>query len=250
MVDDVIGIAECGQNSIKLNSFINAKMEMKKLYFGEAKCHQIHVGNRSGNCPDLKVHETNMTRVYFDRYLGDVLSEDCLNKRNLDAKSSKGLGIITQIMIMLEELCLGHYYFETAVLLRESVFLNGCLTKIEVCYGLTKENINTLETLDKILLRKILSSHSKVCSVSLWLELGLVPIRFLVMGRRVNFLYYILNRPDDDLIKKVFSVQEKYPYLLERFIQLSLYNSDAVRRFLQELDRCLGIAFCCHFLRT
>ena len=73
MVDDVIGIAECGQNSIKLNSFINAKMEMKKLYFGEAKCHQIHVGNRSGNSPDLKVHETNMTRVYFDRYLGDVL---------------------------------------------------------------------------------------------------------------------------------------------------------------------------------
>ena len=114
-------------------------------------------------------------------------------------------------MIMLEELCLGHYYFETAVLLRESVFLNGSLTNIEVCYGLTKENINTLETLDKILLRKILSSHSKVCSPSIWLELGLVPIRFLVMGRRVNFLYYILNRPDHDLLKKVFIVQEKYP---------------------------------------
>ena len=102
-----------------------------------------------------------MTITQFDRYLGDIVSADCLNKRNIDAKNSKGLGFITQIMILLEEICLGNYYFETAVLLRESIFLQGTLTNIEVCYGLTKENINILDTLDKILLKKIMGSHSK-----------------------------------------------------------------------------------------
>ena len=31
------------------------------------------------------------------------------------------------------------------------------------------------------------------------------------MARRLNFLYYILNRPDSDLVKKFYYVQSKYP---------------------------------------
>ena len=157
MVDDIVGIAHCGQKSVKLNTFINSKIEMKKLWLGENKCHQIHVGNKDLICPDLMVHDKIMKKVACDKYLGSVVYDDCLNKRNIEAKTSKGMGMINQIMILLEELCLGHYYFETAVLLRESMFVNGILFNIEASYGLTKENIIALETLDRILLRKILS---------------------------------------------------------------------------------------------
>ena len=161
MVDDIIGFAECGQPSIKLNCFINAKVEMKKLWMGENKCHQIHVGKKSSVCPDLKVHESKMAKVVADPYLGDVLSEDCSNKRNIESKCNKGMGLISSIMTILTEVCLGSYYFETAVLLRESIFINGILTNLEVCYNLTKDNINCLENLDKVLLKKIFQSHSK-----------------------------------------------------------------------------------------
>ena len=121
------------------------------------------------------------------------------------------MGLITQITILLEEVCLGNFYFETAVLLRDTIFINGILTNIEVAYGLTVENIKSLEILDRILLRKILGSHAKSPSCSLHLELGCLSLKFVIISRRLNFLHYILNRPDGDLLKNFFEVQNKNP---------------------------------------
>ena len=64
--------------------------------------------------------------------------------------------------------------------------------------------------MDRILLRKILSAHSKSPSESLYLELGILPITYIIKSRRLNFLHYILNRPDNDLLKKFFNIQNKY----------------------------------------
>ena len=178
---------------------------------GENKCHQIHIGKKSSVCPDLKVHESKMAKVVADPYLGDVLSEDCSNKRNIESKCNKGMGLISSIMTILTEVCLGSYYFETAVLLRESIFINGILTNLEVCYNLTKDNINCLENLDKVLLKKIFQSHSKVPSEALFLESGCYSVKFYIISRRLNFLHYILNRPEKDLLRNFFEIQSKYP---------------------------------------
>ena len=49
MVDDTLGISECGVDSIVLNSYINTKVEMKNLKFGinnkkkASKCHHMHL---------------------------------------------------------------------------------------------------------------------------------------------------------------------------------------------------------------
>ena len=114
-------------------------------------------------------------------------------------------------MIILEEVCFGQFYFDTAVLLLESIFINGILSSIEANYGLTKEDIEKLEVLDRILLRKILSAHSKSPSESLYLELGLIPVKFIVIARRLNFLHYILNRPEKDLLGQFFRIQNNHP---------------------------------------
>ena len=43
MIDDVIGISACGDNSIELNALINAKMEHKKLRLSYDKCYKLHI---------------------------------------------------------------------------------------------------------------------------------------------------------------------------------------------------------------
>ena len=45
MVDDVLGIAKCGTDSIKFNSIIESKMATKRLEMGHGKCFQMHVGD-------------------------------------------------------------------------------------------------------------------------------------------------------------------------------------------------------------
>ena len=110
MVDDLIGISKCGLNSIELNTFINTQIELKKLRFhvpdkdGKSKCHKMHIGNRQEWCPVLEVHGTVMTNVTEETYLGDTLSSDGKNSKNIAKRISKGIGIINQIMNLLERL--------------------------------------------------------------------------------------------------------------------------------------------------
>ena len=156
---------------LSLNTYINAQIELKKLKFhtpdknGKTKCHKLHVGVRNKFCPNLKVHGTDMQEVDSDVYLGDVISANGKNDLNIRKRIGIGLGKITEIMNILEKVTLGEqeHYFASAVLLRESMFLNSILSSADVCYGLSKENINELEDLGLSLLRKIMGAP---CSIA------------------------------------------------------------------------------------
>ena len=127
-----------------------------------------------------------------EKYLGDLLSSDCSNQANISAKFDKGMGLIAQIMSILSSVSVGVHYFEIAVLLREATIVHGVLTNVEALYGLKKENIEMLEKVDRILLQKILDSHSKCATEAYYLELGILPLNFIIMGWRLMFLHYIL----------------------------------------------------------
>ena len=117
MVDDLLGIAPCGIKSLEMNTFINTQIEMKRLKFhtpdaqGKTKCHKMHVGRENEHCPELQVHGTEMQNVFSDVYLGDVICADGKNKMNIQARVSKGTGIIAQLMSMLEKVSMGKHFF-------------------------------------------------------------------------------------------------------------------------------------------
>ena len=69
------------------------------------------------------------------------MSGDGKNSKNVKQRVGKGIGIIADILNILEKVTLGEYYFSTALLLREALFINGILTNAEVWYGLTKKEI-------------------------------------------------------------------------------------------------------------
>ena len=85
---------------------------MKKLSFhtpdqsGKSKCHTIHIGRKSENCPKLKVDGYEMEKVTSDTYLGDIISSDGKNRLNIENRVAKGLGIVSEIMDMLKTLAL------------------------------------------------------------------------------------------------------------------------------------------------
>ena len=45
----------------------------------------------------------------------------------------------------------------------------------------------------------------------LYLELGVMPIRFIIKSRRLNFLKYIVSEPNDSLVHQVLDAQIKHP---------------------------------------
>ena len=217
MVDDLLAMAKCGIDSTRLNTEINTRVEMKKLYFhtpdqsGKSKCHTMHIGRKSENCPKLKVHGYEMEKVTSDTYLGDIISSDGKNRLNIENRVAKGLGIVSEIMDMLKTVSFGVHYFEIATTLRESKLINGILTNCDVWHGVTKTDVNQLEEIDKLLLRQIFNVPSACPVEALYLELGCIPIGLVIKSRRLNYLHYLVSRKDDEMLKQFFLAQWNYP---------------------------------------
>ena len=218
MVDDLLLVTECGYKATMANAYINTKSNLKKLQFGTDKCHKMHVGKTKIEeiCPDLFVDEwkmnevsevetgesiledehaglTKMKEVIDEKYLGDILSSDGKNMKNVLARVNRGVGIANQIISMLEEICFGNYYFQVAVILRNSLFISSVLCNSEAWYNIIAEERDKLEQADEMLLRKILKCPSSTPKEMLYLELNCLPIRIIIMSRRLNLLSSILR---------------------------------------------------------
>ena len=234
MVDDILCVSECGLNSVILNSFIRAKTNIKKLQYGIEKCHKIHVGKKTVACPELyidqwEVEEVNeietgnsknedvlkeeapMMESKNEKYLGDIVSSNGSNTKNIEARSNKGKGIVKQIMTILEDIYFGNFQFEIAVILRNSLLINGILTNSEAWYDIKISELETLEKVDEALLRQVLEAPSSTPKEMLYLEMGLLPIRFIILSRRLNFLHDILNESKESLISRFFAAQFANP---------------------------------------
>ena len=208
MVDDINGISKCGLDSVALNTFINTQIELKKLKFhisdkqGWSKCHKLHVGPKNRTCPVLKVHNTVVEEVTEFTYLGDIISSDGKNTKNIKNRISKEVGKISEIMNLLEMVSLGEHYFEIAILLREAIFINGILTNSEIWYSISESEIQ-----DRMLLRRILKVQISTPQESFYLELGILPINVIVKARRINYLHYLVTRNQSEMLYKFFITQ-------------------------------------------
>ena len=145
MVDDVACPASCGIDSVEITAFLNAKTNVKKLQFGVEKCHQLHFGGKKNPCPDLHidnwgVKKCNETKTGFanlvdehlgdhklkdveeEKYLGDIISTNGSNLKNVLSRKDKAVGVIKQIESILNDICFGSFHFEVAIMLRDSFF--------------------------------------------------------------------------------------------------------------------------------
>ena len=234
MVDDLACISVCGLETVQMNGYINAKTNVKKLQFGEKKCHRMHIGKENPYCPDLYIDNWKVENLAdvependskidaFDgdyqiedsdeeKYLGDLLTSNGSNEKNIKARKAKGFGIADKIESMLNDIFFGPFYIEVGLILRSSLFLNSILLNSEAWYGLSKSEIEQLEVVDNSLLRRILEAPACTPSPMLYLELGCLPIRYIIMSRRLMYLQYLLQEQEDSLLKTFFMAQMQNP---------------------------------------
>ena len=91
------------------------------------------------------------------------------------------------------------------------MLVNGVLFNTEVWYGLTQYNVEELEDVDKNLLRRILDTPISTPIESLYLEMGCIPLRFIIMGRRIMYLHYLINLDTEEMLYKFFIAQWENP---------------------------------------
>ena len=119
MVDDVLSVQKCSNDSMKMNAVVNAFIESKKLRLSKTKCHKIHIqkkSNQSTECLKLKVDDDAMTESVKEKYLGDIVDQSGKVRSTIEERRSKGYGIVSEILAIVNDIPLGQYKMEIGLI--------------------------------------------------------------------------------------------------------------------------------------
>ena len=97
---------------------------------------------------DIIKGEKDMENKQEEKYLGDVISCDGRNIKNVKARVGKGKGIVSRILTIMEGIPFGKYYYEVGVIIRNSLLVSSMLCNTEAWYSITQAQIELLETVD------------------------------------------------------------------------------------------------------
>lgn len=78
------------------------------------------------------------------------------------------------------------------------------LTNAEGWINVTKQDLQDLEKPDIILVRSVFESTAS--KVFMMLEVGFLPVRFVIMKKLLQFLHLILNESINSMIRQVYNV--------------------------------------------
>ena len=114
-----------------------------------------------------------------------------------------------------------------ASLFRQTMLLNSILCNSEVLYGISKTHIETLESVDKFYWKKVFQCPVSTPTEALFLETNSIPIRYVIMSRRLMYYWSILQMDETELVKKVYTAQ-----------QLSPCKDDWIYQLREDLKEC------------
>ena len=138
-----------------------------------------------------------------------MISCDGSNTENVAARVQRGFGTVKDIVRMLDRMCLGPFMYQKAVVLRNSMLVGTLLSCSEAWYNITEKELVQLEQVDKSLWCNLLEVARAVPYDLICLELGLEPIRYIIMRRRLMYLQHIMKQKETSLIKNFFLTQMK-----------------------------------------
>ena len=155
----------------------------------------------------MKVHDSDMKRTTSACYLADYINESGSNDETIKSREIKAIGIVSQIASILKNVTLGIYYFQTALILRDAMLINGILTNAEAWNYISVKQYKILEDIDHRAFSTIFECN-RANRVLFYLETAKVPIRYVVSKRRMMYHHHILSRNKDTLIRKIYEVQK------------------------------------------
>ena len=120
-----------------------------------------------------------------ETYLGDQINANGKHAGTVAKRRARGYGIISDILLVLEQIYDSERRIKVGLELRQAWFVNSLL----------KKDIS----MDQYLVRKIINCHSKAPIEMLYLETGTTPVEYILASRRLNYLHTVLTRNNREL---------------------------------------------------
>ena len=192
MIDDLAGVSESGVKAVQLNSFLNVKTAEKCLQFGIDKCKTLNISHKSAKSVASELYidhwsvkhdkeghlieqfegKEKIENVSDQKYLGFTIPEDGSNKKNIEAKQKRSIGIIKVIQFLVQGL--GKYTLECGMIYLNFLLRSSILCAEETMYDIKESDFRQLEQIEEDLIRRLFKTGRGCPIFHIYLVLYLV----------------------------------------------------------------------------
>lgn len=81
---------------------------------------------------------------------------------------------------------------------------------MEALHGVRNNHLDIIEENDKMLFRQIFDCPQGTPIEAFFLETSTLPLRFILQGRRLMYLWSILKKPKTELVREVYKAQKQF----------------------------------------
>ena len=89
------------------------------------------------------------------------------------------------------------------------MLMGSLVNNAETMINVTKKDEKELEKPDVLLQEKLLPSDGKAARAFRYLELEVIPVKYVIMQKRLKFLKYILDENSETMLSQVYKEQKK-----------------------------------------
>ena len=132
----------------------------------------VVVFNEKGEAELKDVHEgkVEMKKVKEKKYLGEVITEDNKNDRNITDKTNKANGNVTKVINTLQERPFGRHKYRAAKVMRDGMIVSSMLSSAESWTNILESDIEKLSKPDKVFLNKLLAEKGNPSTTFMYLK--------------------------------------------------------------------------------
>ena len=195
-VDDLAAPNRDKQSALASNAVLQAIQHEKRLTFSAEKCELLKINSKDDTY--LKVNGRSMKQVNVACYLGDHFNRQGNNSDLCEERVTKAKGTIIELLSLCKGINIENKQIESMLLLYKTVFISRLIYNCEAWSNLTPKDYLTLQASQLTYLRNVLEVSKATPITAMYLELGILPVRYEIEMRQLLFLKRLLDKKHAD----------------------------------------------------
>ena len=185
----------------------------KKMPVNEDKCIVMIINSKSPHPqPQLMINDKILKVEEETRYLGDMFNAQGNNKTLIKDRTAKATRCLVSCFAECFAVTKGCKAIRSLLLLYKTVYIPTVIFNSESWDNLSNQDLAQLQVIQLRFLKRILQVPKSTPNCLVFMELGVVPIKYEIKSRQLNFLHQILTLERDDPVRRCFGEQERFPY--------------------------------------
>ena len=207
-VDDVVSCVEGQNNQEKMLDRIADFAIKHKLRWGADKCKVMRVGKINNETQKWKLGSLEIEESDTYKYLGDVVTNDGKNAKNIETRKNKTFAATCGINSIAGTSVLRKIETKVILELHDKVILSALLTNAEA-WTLNKSEKDEIERIEIQTLKMLFDLPIHTPTPAIIHTFGTLYTNLRIEKKRLMYLHRVINKRDTSWTKKVLLILER-----------------------------------------